>query len=251
MSRIGSSHTLPRLYVPDELITGQHVGLNVGQTHYLCHVMRLKEGDAVRLFNGRDGEWQAAVGPGKKRLLEVTVHEQLKPQTAKTALRLCCAPIKRAHFDAMIMKATELGVSQIQPILTARTQVRDVNLEHARAIAIEAAEQSERLSLPDIKPPLSLEQMAAAWSNDCLPVVCAEWGEAMPVREAFSKLDLKDIQESAIITGPEGGFAPKEMQLLRALPRALPIRLGPSILRADTAAIAALTCWQALCGDWR
>ena len=213
--------------------------------------MRLKEGDSVRLFNSRDGEWQAAVSLGKKRLLEVTVHEQLKPQTEKTALRLCCAPIKRAHFDAMMMQATELGVSHIQPVLTARTQVRDVNIEHARAIAIEAAEQSERLSVPDVAAPMPLEKLAALWPKDCLPVVCAEWGEARPVREAFSAINIKDVREAAIITGPEGGFAPEEMRLLQALPGALPIRLGPCILRADTAALAALACWQALCGDWR
>lgn len=253
MSRSNSPHAIPRLFVPDDLSAGQHIALTPNQNHYLSHVMRLQEGDTVRLFNGRDGEWRGALGSAqnKKRSAGILVRDQMKPQRPEPDLWLCCAPIKRAHFDNMIMKAAELGIARICPVLTSRTQVREVNIGHARAIAVEAAEQSERLSVPDVEAPVTLEKMATKWPEDRLPIVCAEHGEARPVGEAFLALASKSPLEAAFMTGPEGGFTVEELELLRALPRALPVRLGPRILRADTAAIAVIACWQALAGDWR
>ncbi len=255
MSRNALFHTIPRLFTENALGDAQHVGLSQEQTHYIVHVLRLAGGDSVRLFNGRDGEWRAETLPPenmkKKQGLELNLREQLREQTADKPLILFCAPIKKTHFDFMIAKATELGVTHIQPILTARTQVRDVNPERCRAVAIEAAEQSERLSVPSIASPITLQKLTAFWPKDTLPIVCAEWGEALPAREAFLNLNLKSGLQTAIITGPEGGFAPDELPALKALPRAIPLRLGPRILRADTAALAALTCWQAFCGDWK
>lgn len=255
MSRSAQFHTVPRLFVEAPLTGAPHVVLSQDQTHYIVHVLRLEDGDAVRLFNGRDGEWRAEVtdpdNMKKKQGLALNMREQLREQTADKPLILFCAPIKKTHFDFLLAKATELGVTHIQPILTARTQVRDVNPERCRAVAIEAAEQSERLSVPSIASPITLEKLTSFWPNDTLPIVCAEWGEALSAHEAFLNLNLKTGLQPAIITGPEGGFAPDELPALKSLPQALVIRLGPRILRADTAALAALTCWQAFCGDWR
>src|SRR5262249_2643831 len=151
----------------------------------------------------------------------------------------------------MVEKATELGVTVLHPTLTTRTQIRDVNAERLRAIAIESAEQSERLSIPEIRKPLDLKKLAQEWPQDRTPIICAEWGDAAPIENALAKLDMKMRMKAAIFTGPEGGFAADELEALRALPGAVFVRLGPRILRADTAAIAALSCWQAICGDWK
>jgi 16S rRNA (uracil1498-N3)-methyltransferase len=244
-------HTLPRLFVDGDLSLTQQIVLPADQTHYLSHVLRLKEGDAVRLFNGRDGEWLAKIassGKNKNRGLNMALVEQTRPQASESALFLMCAPIKKAHFDDMLTKAAELGVTHVQPVLTSRTQVREVNTDRCRAIMIEASEQSERLAAPTINSPISLEKLTQSWPKDVLPIVCAERGETRPAGESFLTLSP---QPAAIITGPEGGFMPEEFVLLRSLPDARFIRLGPRILRAGTAAVAALACWQALCGDWR
>ncbi len=241
----------PRLHVQDALGAGGHVALSPEQSHYILHVMRLKTGDVVRLFNGRDGEWRAEAGVNKKRAVDVMVNERLKPQKTEPNLRLCCAPLKRAHFDFMIMKATELGVARIQPVLTARAQIREVNVGRCLSIAIEAAEQSERLNVPEIKVPLTLDFLIKNWPRERLPIVCAEFGEATPIAQALQQPDIKAFSQAAVVTGPEGGFAPEELERLRQMPHALPVRLGPRILRADTAALAALACWQAHGGDWR
>jgi 16S rRNA (uracil1498-N3)-methyltransferase len=239
----------PRLYVTDNLAADTAITLGEDQAHYLAHVLRLKAGGPLRLFNGRDGEWRGAVSLIKKRAVEVAIREQLRPQHPEPDVWLCCAPIKRAHFDFMVMKATELGVSVLQPVLTDRTQAREVNTERCRAIAIEAAEQSERLSVPAIHPPVTLERLIANWPAGRLPLLCAEYGEAAPAGVVLPPLAAST--HIAVITGPEGGFAPAEMRHLRQIPKSVPIRLGPRILRADTAALAAIACWQALCGDWR
>ncbi|MFA6280643.1 MAG: 16S rRNA (uracil(1498)-N(3))-methyltransferase [Bdellovibrionales bacterium] len=247
-------HTWPRLFIKEALGQETKIALSIEHTHYLLHVMRIREGDSVRLFNGRDGEWRAtiAVAPiRKKDPVILLVGESLRPQETEPDLWLCCAPIKRAPFEYMIQKATELGVSVVQPILTTRTQVRDFNLQRLQAIAIEAAEQSERLSIPEIREPLSLDALIKNWPTKRLPVLCAEFGEALPVAQGLSSALAQARPMAAIITGPEGGFRQEEIAQLRALPESLCLRLGPRILRADTAALAALTCWQALCGDWK
>jgi 16S rRNA (uracil1498-N3)-methyltransferase len=151
----------------------------------------------------------------------------------------------------MVMKATELGVARIQPVLTARAQIREVNAGRCLSIAIEAAEQSERMTIPDIQAPLALDSLVKNWPRGRLPIVCAESGEATPIAKALQQPGIKAFSQAAVITGPEGGFAPEELERLRQLPHALPVRLGPRILRADTAALAALTCWQAYGGDWK
>ena len=240
----------PRLYMDTGLSAGQMVNPCAEHVHYLKNVMRLKAGDDLRVFNGRDGEWHAVVAGEQKRTLDIKIAEQLKAQKAEPDLWLCCAPIKKAHFEYMVEKATELGASVIQPVLTARTQIRETNAERLRLIAIEAAEQSERLSIPEIRAAMPLKELAAQWPKERLPIVCAEWGEAIPMHEALVRPQIKAAKKAAIITGSEGGFAADELELLRKLENAVFVRLGPRILRADTAAIAALSLWQAVCGDW-
>jgi 16S rRNA (uracil1498-N3)-methyltransferase len=237
----------PRLFVEQDIAVGQPVALPQESSHYLNHVMRMTSGDDVRLFNGRDGEYLARIGAIKKNAVEVIPYDQLYKQTRPSEIQMCAAPIKKAHFDFMIEKVTELGVGRVQPILTARTQIREVNVERVRSIAIEAAEQSERIDVPEILAPIALKDLIANWSADRLPIVCAEWGDAMPATTAFQS---SPKGQPVIIIGPEGGFTEEEFAMLRGIPNALFVRLGPRILRADTAAIAALTAWQALCGDW-
>jgi 16S rRNA (uracil1498-N3)-methyltransferase len=236
-----------RLYLDTGLSAGQSVEPCDEHAHYLIHVLRLKVGEQVRLFNGHDGEWLAKVAAVAKRTLTLSIEKQLKPQSVALDLWLCAAPIKKAHFDFMIEKATELGASVLQPILTTRAQIREVNVERCRILTIEAAQQSERLSLPEVNEPITPEKMLASWPTDRTLIVCAEWGEAEPIGTALPKIINT---KAAILTGPEGGFAAEELEALRRVPQAVFVRLGPRILRADTAAIAALTCWQALRGDW-
>ena len=242
-------HTSPRLFIPENLAEKLTILLEPEQSHYLTGVLRLKIDDPVRLFNGKNGEWLAHLGEIKKHSVSLHVEEALKAQKNAPNLWLCCAPIKRAHFDFMVMKATELGAACIQPLLTNRTQVRETNTNRLRAIAIEAAEQSERLDIPEIDEPISLKQLLATWPQGRIPLICAEFGEAEPIESALRKID--PTSPVSLITGPEGGFMPEEMEALRQLPSATALRLGPRILRADTAALAALTCWQSICGDWQ
>ena len=237
-----------RLYNNDDLSQGVAVAVSPEQAHYLQNVMRLKVGDIVRLFNERGGEWHCVIDTVSKRSLYLVARERLRLPAPEPDVWLCCAPIKKAHFDYMIEKATELGVAVIQPILTARTQIREVNVERARSIAIEAAEQSERLSIPDMRAPKTLKDLLAAWPEERTLFACAELGAAVPVHQALTS--APSSPQAAIITGPEGGFTPEELQQLRQAPNAIPVRLGPRILRADTAALAALSLWQGVCGDW-
>lgn len=237
-----------RLFVTADLAENQTAETDAGQAHYLQHVMRVKAGDDLRLFNGRDGEWHGRLVSVSKRSAVITIHEQLRLQKAEPDIWLCCAPIKKAHFDNIIEKATELGVGALRPMLTARTQIREVNVERCHALAIEAAEQSERLNVPVIEKPVTLSELVAHWPPDRQMIVCAEWGEAAPVHEAFAA--LPPAAKTAVLTGPEGGFTADELETLRKVAGAVFIRLGPRILRADTAAIAALSCWQSQCGDW-
>ncbi len=240
----------PRLYVINDLGQGLTLTIEANQAHYLQHVMRLKASDALRLFNGRDGEWAGVISEIKKRSVLVTLQKQLKPQKGEPDLWLCCAPIKKAHFDYMIEKATELGVARIKPVLTSRTQIREVNVERCTSIATEAAEQSERMNIPVIAKPVTLAELSTGWPQDRTLIVCAEFGQALPLKQAFQSPALQTASKVAIVTGPEGGFTEDELQKFHAIPNAVFVQLGPRILRADTAAISAISCWQAACGDW-
>lgn len=233
-----------RLYVTAALAAGAQVPLAEGQAHYLLHVMRAKTGDRVSLFNGRDGEWLAEIIQAAKRGVTLSCRKQTQPQSGVPDVWLIFAPVKKTPADYLVQKATELGVSKLQPVFTRRTIVSRVNEERLSANAIEAAEQSGRLNVPDIGALLTLEKLLAAWPKERRLYFCDEGGDARPLAEVAKG------EPAAILTGPEGGFDPAERAMLRALPFVTPVTLGPRILRADTAALAALAIWQAVRGDW-
>lgn len=237
-----------RLFVAADLTAGASVGLDAAQAHYLGTVMRARKGDALALFNGRDGEWRAVIDGFGKGWCSVALGERLRPQTAEPDLWLVFAPIKRARIDFIAEKATELGVSALWPIFTRHTAVGRVNVERLRANAVEAAEQCERLTVPEILAPATLDEALADWPAGRALLVLDESGAGAPAADALADLPPGP---AAVLTGPEGGFAKSELDGLRALPFVTHIGLGPRILRADTAALAALACWQAWCGDWR
>jgi 16S rRNA (uracil1498-N3)-methyltransferase len=289
-----------RLYVEAALAEGAHVEASQGHAHYLLHVMRAKAGDRVSLFNGRDGEWLARVDQASKRGCVLVCEKRTRAQTPAPDLWLCFAPIKKTPADYVVQKATELGVSVLQPVITRRTIVSRVNLERMRANAIEAAEQSDRLDVPEVREPVSLDKLLANWPAGRRLLFCDEGGDARPIAEVLYpplKWEGRIAQQSgegsawasdphppslhgatagepaalgrrsakreggstsplqgkviAILTGPEGGFDPAERDLIREHGFVIPVSLGPRILRADTAALAALAMFQALAGDWK
>jgi 16S rRNA (uracil1498-N3)-methyltransferase len=239
-----------RLFVEHELSAGARILLGKEQSHYLHHVMRRNAGDSVRVFNGKDGEWSAHLSHAG-RLVELEVEARLRPQSSTSDVTLAFAPIKKSPMEYLIEKATELGVLRLQPVFTELTQVGRVNLERLRAQAIEAAEQSWRLSVPEILEPMKLDEFLDAWAPRPL-LYCDERGAAAgrgkPTLEALQTARDKS-GHWAILIGPEGGFSPSEQARLDALPNALAVSLGPRIVRAETAAVMALTLWQATLGD--
>jgi 16S rRNA (uracil1498-N3)-methyltransferase len=239
-----------RLYVGHDLGPGRVLALEKGQVHYLGHVMRLGPGAVLSLFNGRDGEWRGTIEAMGRNACSVAVHDRLRTQVAEPDLWLAFAPVKRAPIDLIAAKATELGVAVLQPVLTRHTAVTRVNLGRLRANAIEASEQCGRLTVPEIRAPATLEQLIAAWPADRRLLLCDETGAAPPIAAALAGAG-RAPGPWGVLAGPEGGFARSELDALRKLPFVTPATLGPRILRADTAVLAALACWQALVGDWR
>ncbi|HEU0071502.1 MAG TPA: 16S rRNA (uracil(1498)-N(3))-methyltransferase [Alphaproteobacteria bacterium] len=245
----GSYQPRVRLFVETELTAGAWVELEQAQAHYLTNVMRLGVGDEVCLFNGRDGEWRAEIREAKRKACIVEPTELLRAQSAEPDIWLLFAPLKKARTDYLAEKATELGASMLWPVYTQRTVAERVNLERLRANAVEAAEQSERLSVPQLRAPAKLMEGLADWPAERRLILCDESGTAKPIVEALT--DMKPGEPCALLIGPEGGFSAVELDALRKLPFVKPVGLGPRVLRADTAALAALACLQALAGDWR
>jgi 16S rRNA (uracil1498-N3)-methyltransferase len=235
-----------RLYIEAALGRGARVTPSDAQAHYLLHVMRAKAGELVSLFNGHDGEWLAAIADITKKSCTLVCEKQIRPQSGTPDVWLCFAPIKKTPADYVVQKATELGVSALVPVFTRRTIVTRVNGERMTANAVEAAEQSDRLTVPEIREPVTLEKLLKAWPPERCIVFCDEGGDAQPIAKAAA--NITKIQ-SAILTGPEGGFDPAERDLIRSYPFVIPVTLGPRILRADTAALASLAILQALKGD--
>lgn len=238
-----------RLFVDAALAEGARVEAAEGQAHYLLNVMRAKPADRVSLFNGRDGEWLAHLDRATRRSLSFVCERRTAPQTEVPDLWLLFAPIKKTPADYLVQKATELGARLLQPVFTRRTIVSRVNLERLTANAVEAAEQSGRLSVPECREPAPLEKLIAAWPRDRTLIFCDEAGDAPMLIDAL--LEMPEDASYAILIGPEGGFDPAEREIIRALPQAVPVALGPRILRADTAALGALAIWQSVWGDWR
>lgn len=240
-----------RLYVAADLAVGQAVGVSAGQAHYLRSVLRLSAGAELALFNGRDGEWRGCIDGIGKGWCSIALGAQIRRQRAEPDLWLVFAPVKRARIDYLVEKATELGVSELHPVRTARTIVERVNVERLQANAVEAAEQTERLVVPQVHPPESLPALIARWPAGRRLIVCDERGQAPPIAEAAGGLRDALAGGAAVLIGPEGGFTETELDGLANLPFVNPVSLGPRVLRADTAALAALAVLQALAGDWR
>ena len=235
-----------RLYVTGDLGANMAVNLDEGQAHYLLHVLRARAGNRVLLFNGRDGEWLAEITAAGKRGVIATCLKQTEVQSGTPDIWLAFAPVKKTPSDYLVQKATELGASVLQPVFTHRTIVARINEERMAANAIEAAEQSARLSVPEIRGAMSLDRLVASWPKERRLYFCDEGGDARPLVEVARG----GSGPAAILTGPEGGFDVGEREMLRSLAFVTPVTLGPRILRADTAALAALAVWQSVRGDW-
>jgi 16S rRNA (uracil1498-N3)-methyltransferase len=238
----------PRLFVAAPLAAGAVLPLDRAQAHYLTTVLRRKTGAGVLVFNGRDGEWSAEL-EGQKRDVALVVGAKIRAQTAPADLHYLFAPLKSARLDYMVQKAVEMGASRLQPVLTRHGQVARVNLERMQANAIEAAEQCGILSIPEIAEPAELFSLLAAREASRVIVFCDEDAEVANPLAALSV--VPQHSPLAVLVGPEGGFAEDERAALLKLPNVVRIALGPRILRADTAAVAALTIVQAVVGDWR
>ena len=234
-----------RLFVPHDLAAGAGFALDEGQSRYLAAVMRKTVGDEVAVFNGRDGEWRAEIGAVGKRTVALEVRTRLRPQKTGPDLDLLIALVKRARLETIVEKAAELGARRVLPVITERTNADHTRVDRLQAIAIEASEQTGRLDVPQILEPEKLERLLSTWEAGRRLLFCDEAGDAQPVLRA-----VDGAGPWAVLIGPEGGFSPRERDLLRAAPFATPATLGPRILRADTAAISALTLWQAAVGDW-
>ena len=239
----------PRLYVDAPLGEGRAIVLEREHSNYLGNVLRLAAGDNVLVFNGGDGEWRASIA-GRKRPDSLTITAQTRPQDRLPDLAYVFAPLKHARLDYMVQKAVEMGASRLEPVLTRFTQVSRVNGERMRANVVEAAEQCGILSIATVADPLPLERYLAGRGAERLLVFCDEAAEVADPLEAL-KAGRAGAGGIDVLVGPEGGFAEEERTLLLRQPRTLRLALGPRILRADTAGVAALALVQATLGDWR
>ena len=234
-----------RLYVDQPLAPGQAVRLSPDQAHYLTGVMRLTAGAAILLFNGRDGEWRATLADAGKRNAVALCDVQTRPLRLPPDLWLLFAPIKKARTDFIVEKAVELGAARILPVRTRHTNADRIRQDRLQAHALEAAEQCGATYVPEVAELIALDKLLAKWPEDRRLYWCDETALGQPATITPTQ------GPAAILIGPEGGFSADEAAKLRARSNVTPLSLGPRILRADTAAVAALTLWQAACGDWR
>jgi 16S rRNA (uracil1498-N3)-methyltransferase len=241
-----------RIYVKESLFEGGLISIPANNINYLRNVLRSTIGDILYVFNENDGEWEANIAElGKKSGGLSVLKQTTKPQKNPLDVWLVFAPIKSGRIDFLAQKATELGVSALAPTQTQHTIVTRVNTERLQANATEAAEQCERLSVPEVFDHTSLEKTLNAWDEGRTLLFCDESGQGAPILEALQHAKAQKEQQSwGILIGPEGGFSQAELKLIHSKKFTLPVSLGPRILRADTAALAALTCWQTVFGDW-
>ena len=240
--------TSQRLFVDHPLGAGARTPCTPEQASYLRGVLRLADGDEILVFNGRDGEWRARIEAEGKRGAVLEALSLVRPQAGGPDLHYLFAPLKRARLDYMVQKATEMGVSRLVPVLTRHTVAERVNLERMRANAIEAAEQCGILRVPEIDEPVKLPALLQGWDASRTLIFCDEAAEQGSPLAALTALPPDPL---AVLIGPEGGFSPDERDMIRAVPQATAISLGPRIMRADTAAVAALALVNAALGDWR
>jgi 16S rRNA (uracil1498-N3)-methyltransferase len=237
-----------RIYIDVPLDTGREISFDRDQANYLISVLRLGVGDAVLLFNGRDGEWRGNLASAGKRNVSAIVTARTRPQTPEGNLHLLFAPLKHARLDYMVQKAVEMGVSRLQPVMTRHTQVSRVNLDRMRANVLEAAQQCGVLAIPAVAEPQTFDE--ALISTDRLLVFCDENADVKDPVAALAATRATPATPVALLIGPEGGFAEDERAALLKRPKVVRLALGPRILRADTAAVAALALVQAVLGDW-
>jgi 16S rRNA (uracil1498-N3)-methyltransferase len=241
-----------RLFVTAPLAPEAKIDLDQTQANYVRNVLRLTEGAKILVFNGQDGEWETSVVAANRKRVTLAVHKMTRPQQPPSSLQYLFAPLKHARQDYMIEKAVEMGAGLLRPVVTCRTQTTRINSERMRFHAIEAAKQCGILSIPDIAPPMRLDAVLGKWDRDCLLIFC---DEDAPVENPYDILRSCRSpglsRKLAVLIGPEGGFDPSERESLLSLPWIVRLPLGPRILRADTAAVAALALLQATLGDWQ
>jgi 16S rRNA (uracil1498-N3)-methyltransferase len=242
-----ANYRMQRLFVTAQLATDNVVSVEAAQAHYLANVLRMAEGDELLIFNGRDGEWLARFAAKSKKAVALAVVEQTRPQPPPSDLVYCFAPLKQGRLDYLVQKAVEMGAGVLQPVITQHTQVQKIGTDRIEANAIEAAEQCGILAIPAVREAVKLDRLLATWEPDRRLIFCDEdssTNNPLPALQAIGETKL------ALLVGPEGGFSEEERRQLRALPFVTAIPLGPRILRADTAAVAALAVIQATVGDW-
>ncbi|MFT3729647.1 MAG: 16S rRNA (uracil(1498)-N(3))-methyltransferase [Terricaulis sp.] len=239
----------PRLLIEQRLGVGARLTLDEAQARHVGTVLRLDAGDALRVFNAEDGEWRARVSEKAKRSMSVRVEDFLRPARAAPDLELLFAPVKRHATDLIAEKATELGARRLRPVITQRTIAETVRIDRLQTIAREAAEQTERFDLPEIVEPVTLAKALDGWDAARPLIFADEEGDAPPIADVARSLDRR--AGVSMLIGPEGGFTSEERRMLRSLSFIKPVSLGPRILRAETAVIAALSTLQAHWGDWR
>jgi 16S rRNA (uracil1498-N3)-methyltransferase len=237
-----------RLFVPDGLAGGERIATTNEQANYLLNVLRLKEGETILVFNGRDGEWRAKVAKSGRKGCALEIDAKVREQTPLPDLHYIFAPLKHARLDYMVQKAVEMGAGKLRPVLTQFTQVNRMNLERMQANAIEAAEQCGILSIPEIEAPKKLADVLADWDQTRRLIFCDEAAPTASPAEGLKNLPRSPV---ALLIGPEGGFSESERADLLRKPYVTALSLGPRILRADTAAVAALALVQSFIGDWR
>jgi 16S rRNA (uracil1498-N3)-methyltransferase len=243
------SRKTPRLFVDQPAFIGRYLSFTRDHAHYLLDVMRLKSGDKVIVFNGRDGEWHVELTETGRRKALGKFIQQTRPQPAFTGPDLCFAPVKKTGTYFIVEKATELGVRSLRPITTEFTDRTQVKVDRLRANAIEAAEQCGRIDVPDVHELLPLRSIVDNWPASQTMLVADETGNGDAPLSVILTMDSSGLPPTFVI-GPQGGFSETELVFLRALPFVTTVDLGPRILRAETAAVAVLSCWQAARGDW-
>ena len=243
-----ANYKMQRLFVTGDLGAGATVRPDAAQSHYLANVLRMDAGAELLLFNGRDGEWLARVAARSKKAIELTAIEQTRPQPPAADLVYCFAPLKQGRLDYLVQKAVEMGAGMLQPVATQHTQVAKIGTDRIEANAIEAAEQCGILAIPAVREPVKLDRLLATWEKDRRLIFCDE--DSSTTNNPLPVLQKIAGKKLGLLVGPEGGFSDQERRELRALPFVTAIPLGPRILRADTAAVAALALIQATAGDW-
>jgi len=239
---------MQRLFVPHPMQANGEIEPDPQQAHYLLNVLRMHSGTQLLVFNGIDGEWLASLVEVSRKKVRLALMTQVRPQPAPSDLVYCFAPLKQGRLDYMVQKAVEMGAGVLQPVLTQHTQMSNIGIDRIRANVIEAAEQCGILAIPEVREVVKLDRLIWEWEPGRRLIFCDEGAETnnpVPALQAIAE------QKLGLLIGPEGGFSPEERARLRGLDFVTPVGLGPRILRADTAAIAALTLWQARLGDWR